>query len=354
MTATSDKPTGGYCFEDFYVGRRFDHATPRTLTEGDAALYIALTGARHPLHCSRPLAQAMGHRDCPLDDFLVFNMAFGKTVPDVSYNALANLGYADVRFTAPVYAGDTLRCETEVVAKKANSSATSGTVYVRSRARNHDGAEVLSWARWVMLAAREGATGKSGKTTFPAQVAPADFCVPPFLDVRALTPEVTGSARLWDDYEPGSVIDHPGGMTLEESDHTLATRLYQNNARIHFDALRAKATTYGRRLVYGGHVISLCRALAYEGLENAFAVAAIHGGAHSNPTYAGDTLYCRHVVTAREELPGRADLGALRLRMLGVKNRELAEVATPAAGGKHPDVVLDLDYSVLIPRRQTS
>jgi len=104
--------------------------------------------------------------------------------------------------------------------------------------------------------------------------------------------------------------------------------------------------------VYGGHVISICRALSYEGLENAFAIAAIHGGAHSNPTFAGDTIYCRHVVTARDALPGRQDTGALRLRMLGVKNRAPSELAALAPGERSDDVVLDLDYSVLIPRRQ--
>ncbi|HUL57616.1 MAG TPA: MaoC family dehydratase, partial [Usitatibacter sp.] len=150
---SSARPLAGYFFEDFQVGARLKHAVPRTLTEGDAALYIALTGARQPIHCSAPLARAAGHRACPLDDFLVFNVAFGKTVNDVSYNAVANLGYADVRFLAPVYAGDTLTCESEVIGTKANSNGKSGVVYVRSRALNQDGAEVLTWARWVMVSA---------------------------------------------------------------------------------------------------------------------------------------------------------------------------------------------------------
>jgi 2-methylfumaryl-CoA hydratase len=141
-------------------------------------------------------------------------------------------------------------------------------------------------------------------------------------------------------------------MTLEESDHMLATRLYQNTARIHFDAHLARGNPFGKRLVYGGHVISLCRALSYDGLENAFAIAAIHGGTHTHPTFAGDTLYCRHVVLGREALPKRRDVGALRLRMLGVKNQDPARLPAIAPDEKHPAVVLDLDYSVLIARRQ--
>src|SRR5690349_7719621 len=98
----------GNFLEDLAVGRRFRHATPRTITDGDASLAVALTGCRNPLPSGEPLARRLGYPGRPLDDMLVFNMAFGKTVPDVSFNAIANLGYADVRFTAPVYAGGTI------------------------------------------------------------------------------------------------------------------------------------------------------------------------------------------------------------------------------------------------------
>ena len=336
-------------FEDFAVGRVFRHATPRTLTSGDAAAYIALTGARHAVHCSEPVARALGHRACPLDDFLVFNMAFGKTVADISYNAIANLGYADVRFTAPVYAGDTVACESSVIGLKQNSNGRSGVVYVKSVARNQEGHEVLSWIRWVMVARRaEGAAPQASVPTLPPEVPAAAIAVPSFLRAQELSQEATGANRLWDDYAVGEVINHPGRMMVEEADHMAATRLYQNPARIHFDA----NNDFRKRLVYGGHVISVCRALSHDGLENAFAVAAIHAGTHANPTFGGDTLACRHVVIARDELPGRRDVGALRLRMLGVKDEPLARLPAIAAGEKHPAVVLDLDYSVLIPRRQ--
>ncbi len=348
------RPEEGYFFEDYAIGRRFHHVTQRTLSEGDAALYIALTGARQPVHCCKPLALAMGHRDCPLDDFLVFNVAFGKTVPDISYNAIANLGYADVRFMAPVYAGDTLTCESSVLGLKENSSGRSGVVYVRSRAFNQEGVEVLSWARWVMVARRKPAEGGHQHApevpALPKEVEAARLAVPAFLKPAALEPRYTGSALLWEDFTAGDIIDHPGGMTLEESDHMLATRLYQNTARIHFDAVAAKNNAFGRRIVYGGHVISVCRALSYDGLENAFAVAAIHSGSHSNPTFGGDTLYCRHEVIARDRIPGRQDLGALRLRMIATKNVSMTNVPALETE-RNAAIVLDLDYSVLIGRR---
>jgi 2-methylfumaryl-CoA hydratase len=351
--ALYSRPLEGYFLEDFEVEQVFRHATPRTITAGDVSLYIALTGARNPLHCSEPLARAMGYRAAPVDDLLVFNIAFGKTVPDVSYNAIANLGYADVRFREPVYVGDTLACESRVIGVKENSSGRSGVVYVTSTAFNQHGAAVLGWDRWVMVAKRGAGPAPAPRIPALADEVPAsEFRLPRELDVTALDTAATGSARLWDDYSPGDTIEHPAGMTIEESDHMLATRLYQNTARVHFDANLARGNAFGRRLVYGGHVIALCRALSYDGLENAFAIAAIHGGTHSNPTFAGDTLYCRHVVTARDTLPGRRDVGALRLRMVGVKNIDGRRPGEAGAGSGEATVVLDLDYSVLIARRQ--
>ena len=93
-----------------------------------------------------------------------------------------------------------------------------------------------------------------------------------------------------------------------------ATRLYQNTARIHFDQFAAKQGRFGRRLIYGGHVISLARALSFNGLANAFHVAAINGGRHVAPLFAGGTVYAWSEVLAKSELPGRDDVGALRLR----------------------------------------
>jgi 2-methylfumaryl-CoA hydratase len=340
-------------FEDYAVGQRFAHATPRTITPGDTALYIALTGARQPLHCSEPLARAFGHPACPVDDLLAFHVAFGKTVPDISYNAVANLGYADLRFVEPVYPGDTLTADSVVLGLRQNANGRSGIVYVRSRAVNQHGREAVTWARWVMVEKKDLSAPAPATVVpeLPRQVEASRLTPPRALVNTAALVAATGSDRLWDDYVPGTRIDHPGGMTLEEAEHMLATRLYQNTARLHFDAQLAKGNAFGRRLVYGGHVMSLCRALGYDGLENAFAIAAVNGGTHANPTFAGDTLYCRHVVLDRWELPGRRDAGALRLRLLGVKNAHPSTLPDLAPGERHEAFVLDLDYTVLLPRR---
>ncbi|MBL8522715.1 MAG: MaoC family dehydratase [Betaproteobacteria bacterium] len=344
------RPLTGYFFEDYQIGQKFVHSTPRTLTGGDVALYIGLTGARQPSHCAKTVATALGYTDSPVDDLLVFHIAFGKTVPDVSYNAVANLGYADCRFLQPVYVGDTLRCESEVTGLKQNSNGKTGVVYVRSNAYNQDNALVLTWARWVMISKRDAATAAPDAVLpmLPKSVAADALSIPAFLTPRGLTEAATGSGRFWEGYAVNEIIDHPAGMTLDETDHTLATKLYQNTARVHFDLHHMKDSRFGRRLVYGGHVISACRALSYDGLENVISIAAINGGSHLNPTFAGDTLYAKSVVIEKSAL--RDDLGALRVRLLGIKNA--APSLIDATNPELPEnVVLDLDYTLLMPRK---
>ena len=350
------KTRAGNFFEDFRLEQKIRHATPRTLSEGDASLYIALTGTRHVLSSDRMTARALGLRDRPVDDLLVFNIAFGKTVPDISLNAIANLGYADVRFCAPCYAGDTLSAESEVIGLKQNSNGKSGVVWVRSSAFNQNDELVLSWVRWVMVAKRDAGAIAPAESVpeLPEAVAAENLRIPAGFNASAFGLTTSGSADLWDDYSAGESIFHPQGVTVEETEHMLATRLYQNNARVHFDALTMKDSQLGRRLVYGGHVISLCRALSHDGIENALLVAAINAGRHVNPVFAGDTITARSEILEKWMLPGRNDLGALRLRLIGLKNCQSAEPSSikDAEGRYDPHVVLELDYTVFIPRRK--
>jgi 2-methylfumaryl-CoA hydratase len=345
--------TGNY-FEDFRIGMKIRHAAPRTLTEGDRSLYIGLTGSRAALGTAETNAQQLGFERRPLEDLLVFNTAFGKTVPDISLNAVANLGYADVRFIADVYPSDTLVVESEVIGLKENSNRRNGVVYVRSTAKNQHGLEVLTWMRWVMVHKRDHCAASSEPVvpTINPVVPPERLAHKQYtLGVRDIV-TMTGAADLWDDYAIGERIDHPGAMTINDSDHSIATRLYQNTAKAHFDGF-AMAAARGR-LVYGGHIISLCKALSYDGLENGLSIAAINGGSHVNPTFAGDTIACSTMVLDKIEL-GVSHVGALRLRMIGIKDASSASIVFPAAERSRQDhpsnVVLDLDYTIVIPKK---
>ena len=355
------KTHAGNFFEDFATGQVFRHAVPRTITEGDLALYIALTGDRRPLHCSSEFARSLGFPRETAHDLLVFHIIFGRAVPDVSLNSPANLGYADVRFLRPVIPGDTLRAETEVVGRRETSRRDVGIVWVRTQGFNQRDEPVLQFYRWAMVNKRDPDTTTSAGDApeLPAQVAVEDLVVPPELDLSRFDPVATGGHAYWEDYQPGERILHPQGMTLEEAEHQLATRLYQNTARVHLNQHLQKSSRLGRRIVYGGHIISLAHALSYDGLENAVRILAFNAGAHSNPTFAGDTLYAWTDVLERIDL-GRPDVGALRLRLVAVKdldpNQEPIElkVRDEESGREqyHPNVVLDLDYTVLMPKQR--
>lgn len=349
----STKTVPGNYFEDFSIGQQIRHATPRTVTEGDIALYTGLYGSRFAATSAATFAESIGFERMPVDSLLAFHLVFGKSVPDISLNAVANLGYAGGRFGVPLYPGNTVTTTSEVIGLKENSNGRTGVVYVRSVGTNQDGEMVLDYVRWVMVNKRDAATPAPVTVIpdLPGAVAAEDLVVPFAIDGGYDT-ELAGSPYLWDDYEVGERIDHVDGMTIEESDHMLATRLYQNTAKVHFNQHAQSQAKIGRRLIYGGHVISLARALSFNGLANGQMIAAINAGAHANPTFAGDTVYAWSEVLDRMELPGRTDVGALRLRTVATKDLPCADFPYRDEEGKYlPQVVLDLDYTVLIPRR---
>ena len=348
------KSNPGRFFEDFRVGQVLRHATPRTVTEADQALYIALTGSRFALHSSDVFARGLGLPRAPLDDLLVFHLVFGRSVADVSRNAVANLGYAACVFGVPVYPGDTLTAHSRVLGLRETASGKTGVVWVRSTGTNQRGETVLDYVRWVMVDKRDPAAPAPEQVTpdLPEVVEAARLTLPEGLSLAGYDAELAGSADLFDDYEIGERIDHLDGVTLEDAEHQMATRLYQNNARVHFDLHAAQTGRFGKRVVYGGHIISLARALSFNGLANAFRIAAINGGRHTNPSFAGHTIYAWSEVLEKIDLPGRSDVGALRLRTVATKDRPCAEF--PLLGpDRNPDpaVVLELDYTVLMPRR---
>jgi 2-methylfumaryl-CoA hydratase len=353
---TPAKTNAGRFFEDFRVGETLVHATPRTVTDGDVALYTALFGGRFSSVSSAPFAESLGLRAAPLDSVLVFHLVFGKTVPDVSLNAIANLGYADGRFGVPVYSGDTIRTTSTVLGTKANRDGTTGVVYVRSRGVNQRDELVLEYTRWAMVRKRDSASEAPAPVVpeLPSGVAASALHVPFHIEPGAYDAALAGSPFAWEDYAVGERIDHVDGMTIEEAEHMMAARLYQNTARVHFNQHVEREGRFGRRIVYGGHLISLARALSFNGLGNAFAIVGINGGRHVNPTFAGDTIYAWSEVLAHEPLPNRTDLGALRVRTVAVKDRAARDFPDQLeSGGYDPAVVLDFDYWVVVPTRRS-
>ncbi len=341
------KTNPGRFFEDYRIGEVIRHAVPRTVKMGERAMYHALYPARHALYSSDAFAQASGLPFSPLDDLIAFHVVFGKTVPDVSLNAVANLGYAEGRWLRPVWPGDTLRAESTVIGLKENSNGKSGNVYVRTVGLNQHDEPVLDYVRWVMVRKNrlDAPTPAPQVPELQKIVAASDLVIPQGLDFTNYDFGLAGEPHRWGDYAIGEKIDHVDGVTIEEAEHMLATRLWQNTAKVHFDATFRED---GKRLIYGGHVISMARALSFNGLANAQMVVALNGGAHANPCFAGDTVKAWSEVLdkAPTNAPG---VGAIRLRLVAVK-QGAAPFALKGADGKYaPEVLLDLDYWALMP-----
>lgn len=341
------KTNPGRFFEDYRIGQVIRHAVPRTVAEGERALYHALYPARHALCSSDEFAAASGLDGSPMDDLIGFHVVFGKTVPDISLNAVANLGYAEGRWLRPVWPGDTLRAESQVIGLKQNSNGKSGVVWVRTRGFNQVDEVVLEYVRWVMLRKRD-ADAPAPETVVPQlaeAVAPADLVIPEGLDFSSYDFELAGEPHRFGDYAMGEKIDHVDGVTIEEAEHMLATRLWQNTAKVHFDATNRED---GRRLIYGGHIISMARALSFNGLANAQMIVALNGGAHANPCFSGDTVRAWSEVLDKAET-GAPGIGAIRLRLVATKG-DSAAFALKGDDGKYlPEVLLDLDYWALMP-----
>jgi 2-methylfumaryl-CoA hydratase len=226
-------------------------------------------------------------------------------------------------------------------------------VWVRTIGRR-DGEPVLDYVRWVMVRKRdpEAPAGPAVVPDLPPFVPPGRLRPPAGLRFQGIDPELTGSPSFLEDFATGDRIDHVDGMGVMESEHRLATRLYQNTARVHFNDHAEKAGRLGACIVYGGVVISIARALSFNGLGNAFHILAINGGRHVNPCRAGDTIFAWSEVLDTAPLPGRDDAGALRLRLVATRNRPCGDFPLFDPSGAYlPDVLLDLDYWAMMPTR---
>jgi len=345
------KTDPGNYFEDFRLGQRLVHATPRTVTAGDVALYTALYGPRFSLFSSDAFAQACGLMSAPVDPLIAFHVVFGKTVPDISLNAVANLGYAEGRFLAPVFPGDTLSAVSDVIGLKENSNRKTGVVYVRTTGMNQRGEAVLSYVRWVMVRKRD-AEAEIAEQVVPSlagAVAAADLALPAGLDFSGYHWSLAGAPHAFEDYEIGEKIDHVDGMAVEEAEHQMATRLWQNTAKVHFNQFERAKDPSGKRLVYGGVVISTAKALSFNGLQNAGLILAINGGRHVAPFFAGGTVFAWSQVLDKADL---GSAGALRLRLVAAKDRPCDDFPDKDAEGVYnPAVILDFDYWAAVPKR---
>ena len=345
----------GNFFEDFSMGQKISHATPRTITLGDCSLYTALYGSRYALHSSNEFAKQLSLKESPVDDFLLFNIAFGKTVPDISLNAIANLGYAECKFLKPAYPGDTITSHSEVIGLKENSNGDNGVVYVHSTGLNQKNEAVIDYKRWVMVRKKNKSLPKI-ETVIPklnSEVTKEEVIAISKdyqFEMKNYDFTAAGSDLVFEDYKIDEKINHIDGITVEEAEHMMATKLYQNNAKVHFNHFVEKGGRFGKRIVYGGHVISLTRSISFNGLSNAFKIIAINGGTHASPCFAGKTVFAWSKIIEKVDVSDT--LGALRIRTNGLGDAQPYQFQHQDQNGKfNSDVLLSLDYWALVPKK---
>ena len=145
----------GRCFEDFAVGDVYEHRPGRTISEADNIWFTLLTMNQHPLHFDREYARHTEFRQPLVNSALTLAIVTGMSVSDVSQKAIANLGWTDIRMPAPVFVGDTLYAESEVLEKRpSRSRPTAGIVTVATRAHKGDGTLVMEFKRTMLIPKR--------------------------------------------------------------------------------------------------------------------------------------------------------------------------------------------------------
>lgn len=146
------RDASGRDYEDFVVGDVYEHRPGRTITQQDNIWFSLLTMNPHPLHCDEEYGRDSEFGRCIVCSPLTVAVLVGLSVRDVSYRAIANLGWRDIRMTAPVFAGDTLYAESEVIDKRPSASRPrAGIVTVRTTGRNQTGTVVCTYERSVLV-----------------------------------------------------------------------------------------------------------------------------------------------------------------------------------------------------------
>jgi acyl dehydratase len=142
----------GLYFEEFIVGEEIKHQLSKTIFESDNNFFSLLTMNHHPLHTNADYASRNQQGKILVVGTLVFSLAVGITVPDISGKAIANLDYENVLHLNPVFIGDTIYVRTKVLDKKESKTKSDrGVIYVESVAFNQNGIDVLSFRRHVLI-----------------------------------------------------------------------------------------------------------------------------------------------------------------------------------------------------------
>ncbi len=302
----------GPWFEDFSVGDCFTDAPSVTLTEGYAAIHQSLFGDRLRLPLDHTLSrQVTGNPECLVNSSLVANLAIGQSTY-ASQRVMGNLFYRGLVFKSPVYLGDTLSTSTRVIALKQNrireGRDSSGMVALEIQVQNQKQEEVMLFWRCPMIPCKDPDARTGHEDSF--ELIPEEVDTAALLDLQpdwSLDTFRKIPGLHFGDVAEGSQYQVEARDTVTAAPELV--RLTLNMAMTHTDAGRS---VYARRLVYGGHTISMAAAQLSRALPNLLTIAAWRKCDHLAPVYEGDIL--RSVITIGEKFPlvrggGLVDIG---------------------------------------------
>ena len=314
---TTRLPVGGPFFEDFKHGQVFDDAPAVTLTDGIATLHQALSGDRLRMPLDHELSRWVTGRSRPLaHPTLVCHIAIGQTTA-ASQRVKGNLFYRRLQVLRPVHIGDTLSTRAEVVALRQNQPKpgrpATGMVALRVVVVNQRNKPVLDFWRCPMIPLRdpEGETGyRDSFDDIPAEIELDRLAakVPWGWRLSAFKDRAGRSGAHFGDVTPGTTYAVEGRDTVTGAPELARATL--NLASTHTDPA---VGPYGRRLVYGGHTISLAGAAATRALPNLVTILAWRNCDHTGPVFEGDVLRTEITVDAVHPLSqcGMVDLHAV-------------------------------------------
>lgn len=361
-------------------GAVFEHPWEVTVDDGMVALFAASFQDALPTYASRVAARGVGLADRPVHPMLLLNLGISFSVHDVSEQAIANLGYIDVRFPSACYAGDTVRARSRVIGVKPVTSPDKGVVHVRTHLVNERDEILCSFERKALVRAGKAApngsshaagAAESGAPGQPGSGESGSFADgdPPRVPVvmRAALADRTRAlpkprfATLWEDFEVGDVFAHEVGRTVSEAELMGLTTLARNSHPLHTDEVYCKTGSFAKtRVAYGGLVLTWALSLASRDTAgNALWDAGLDDGAHTGSVLSGDTLFSASQVLAKEPVDERT--GEVTLRVVGTKNvparvllargASLFEPELPKTDGRVPEKVVEITRRLLVHRR---
>ncbi len=348
------KKTGNF-LEDFRSGQVFRHKLGKTVTEGLFTTFTEWAMTTSPLAKNARYARAHGFDGLVCPPGLAMLVAFSQTVEDVSENARANLEYIDMRFGAPLYVGDTVEVATKVLGIKTSASRPNlGVVHVQSTAYKNVGepgeAIVLTWQRKVQVYKNDDAA-KVTEGEVPPDDVKCELWLPPYdakRDYAALA-HLSNSDTYWEDFEPGTRIEHSRGRTMT-SEHIHLTAILDNTSQVHANQFMIDQSPEqyvgGQLIIFGGIPFVLCLGLSCPDVaDNALGDLVYKTGKHTAPLFAGDTVFAATEILGKRDFSGRPDLGVIETRLFGHK------FVKKPGGAPEKIQLFELDREVVVKRR---